>query len=278
MYGLVILTAVLTAILALAGALLAGAPGALLASLISLIIMFTLWLKSDSLILGIYKAEPSNDYKLTEMLKYVAREAQIPLPRLYVIKTTHFMPNAISLGRDRAHSSIAVTGGLLSLKDDEIMAVLAHEAALIRNRVNPVRVTAAALALIIAYPAQIGYWHLFHEGGDLRSGSHVTGFILMALFGYPASFLVRLSVAGSDVYRADYVSALLTKSPRALTRALEKIQDAISQKPLQAHAATSHLWLVSPFYRDRFNRLFNTTPPTDGRMRKLLEMEGRALE
>lgn len=268
----------ITALLALLGALLAGLYGLLAALTLALILSIVLYLKSDSIILNIYKAEPSNDYKLLDMLKRLAREAQIPVPRLYIVKTTHFMPNAFATGRDPEHSSIAVTGSLLSLNDDEIEAVMAHEVSHIRNRDTLANTLAAATGFVIAYPAQLGYWHLFLEGGETRSGSQITGMIIMALFAPLAAFLVRMAVSASREYRADYVAALLTKSPRSLARALEKIHDASSQKSLRGPAATSHIWIANPFERDWFTDLFSIHPTVRERMKRLLELEGRGLE
>jgi heat shock protein HtpX len=278
MYSTIMILTTIAAPLALLGGLLAGLYGVALALILALILGLTLYIKSESVILNIYRAEPSSDYKLLDMLKKLAREAQIPLPRLYMIKTTHFMPNAFAAGRDPEHSSVAVTGSLLSLMDDEIEAVLAHQISHIRNRDILASTLAAAMGYVISYPAQLGYWHLFLEGGNTRSGSHITGMMLMAIFAPPAAFLVRMAIPKSRDYRADYVAALLTKRPRSLARALEKIHDAASQKPLRAPTATSHLWMASPFHRDRFTKMFSTHPPVRDRMKSLLELEGRSLE
>jgi heat shock protein HtpX len=272
------LLSTITAVMVLIGVLSGGLYGAAMAISLALVLGFYLYLRSGSVILRMYRAEPSDDYKLADMVKNLAREARIPVPRLYVIRTTHFMPNVLATGRDPEHSAIAVTGSLLSLKDDEIEAVLAHEVARIRNKDTLVNTMVAAAGFAIAYLAQRGYWHLFLEGGEMRSGSHLTGMILMGLFAPPAAFLIRMSVSHSGDYRADYVAALLTKRPRSLARALEKIQDAVSQKPLRAHVATTHLWIVSPFHGDWFTRMFSTHPPVRERMKRLLELEGRGLD
>ncbi len=278
MYSTIMLLTTIAALLALLGGLLAGAYGVVLALILALVLGFILYMKSESIILNMYRAEPSSDYKLLDMLKKLAREARIPLPRLYVVKTTHFMPNTFATGRNPEHSSIAVTGSLLSLRDDEIEAVLAHEVSHIRNRDTLVSMLAAAAGFAISYPAQLGYWYLFLEGGETRSGSQITGMILMALFAPLAAFLVRMAISESREYRADYVAALLTKRPRSLARALEKIHYAASQKPLRGPVATAHLWMASPFHRDWFTNLFSTHPPVRERMKRLLELEGRGLE
>ncbi len=278
MYSTIILLSTLVALLALAGGLLGGIVGATIAIILAFTINFAMYWKADSIILRMYRAEPSHDYKLTAMLKKLAREARIPAPRLYVIKTSHFMPNAFATGRDPKHSAVAVTESILNLKEDEIEAVLAHEIAHIRNRDTLVNMLAATIGGAIAYVAQIGYWQLFLEGGDMRSGSHLTGMLLIIIFAPIASLMIRMAISRSDEYRADYVAALLTKRPRSLARALEKIHEAVSDKPLKGPAATSHLWIANPFHTDWFTRLFSTHPPVRERMKRLLELEGRGVE
>jgi heat shock protein HtpX len=71
---------------------------------------------------------------------------------------------------------------------------------------------------------------------------------------------------------------MLTKRPHSLVRALEKIQDAVSQKPLRGSAAMSHLWIANPFHTDWFTNMFSTHPPIKERMKRLLELEGRTIE
>ena len=278
MYNTIMLLSTITAVIILIGALAGGVYGAAAAFMFSLAIILFLYIKSESLVLGIYRAEPSDDYKLTEMLKRLAREAKIPVPRLYIVKTTHFMPNSLSVGRGPDNAAVVITGSLLSLKDEEIEAVLAHEVAHIRNKDTLVNMVAATLGTAIAYLSQVGYWNLFLEGGETRSGSHLTGMMLMVMFAPLAALLIRLSVSHSEEYRADYFAALMTKKPRYLARALEDIHEAISKKPLRGHAATAHLWIANPLHDDWFNNMFSTHPPVRERVKKLLELEGRGIE
>jgi heat shock protein HtpX len=278
MFNTVMFLATLTALLAFIGGLFGGLWGVAIAISFAFALNFLMYWKSDSIILRLYNAQESRDYKLLDMMKGLSREARIPVPKLYVIKTSHFMPNAFATGRDPKHAAVAVTASLLNLKDDEIEAVLAHEIAHIRNRDTLINMLAATIGGAIAYVAQMGYWYLFLGGGDTREGTHITGILLMAIFAPIAALLIRMAISRSAEYRADYVAVLMTKRPRSLARALEKIHDAAAQKPLRGSAATSHLWIANPFHADRFTNLFSTHPPIKERMKRLLELEGRALE
>ena len=278
MYGMIMMLTTLIALFALVGLLIGGPIGAALALGVALAMNLAVFWKSDVIILRMYQAEPSNDYKLKKMLKHLAREAGIPVPRLYIIKTTHFIPNAFATGRDPHNAAIAVTGSLLSLKNDEIEAVLAHEIGHIRNRDTLTNMLAATIGGGIAFLAQMGYFYMYFQGGEMRSGSHFTGLLLIVIFAPLAALLIRLAISRQMEYRADYLAALFTKRPRSLARALEKIQDAANQNQLKGNAATSHLWIANPYHGDWFTRLFSTHPPIKDRMKKLLELEGRTLE
>ena len=278
MFGIIVLFSIMFAIFALVGGLIGGFYGAVIAIAIALMINLIAWWGSDSMILGLYQAKPTDDYKIKEMVKKLAREAKIPEPKLYIIKTSHFMPNAFSTGRSMNSSAIAVTGSLLHLKDDEINAVLAHEIGHIRNKDTTTMMLAAALGGAIAYIAQMAYWYLIFEGGDTREGTHILGMVAVAIFAPLAAFMIRMAISRQMEYRADYFAALITKRPRSLVRALEKISDAVDTKPLKATAATSHLWIVNPLRVDFFTKLFWTHPPVKDRMKRLLELEGRVME
>ena len=277
MYNTIMLLSVMTALLALVGGLMGGLLGAAAALVLAFVLNFIMYWKSDSIILRIYNAQPIDDYKIKHMLKGLAREAKIPVPRIYLIKTTHFMPNAFATGRNPENAAIAITGSLLNFRDDEIEAVLAHEMAHIRNRDTLVNMLAATLGGAIAYLAKMGYWYMFFDGGDMRSGSHFTGMILVVIFAPISAFMIRMAISRSMEFRADYVAALLTKRPRSLARALEKIDDSVRQKSLRGSAATSHMWIANPLHKDWFTKLFSTHPPTKERIKRLMDMEGRTL-
>ena len=87
--------------------------------------------------------------------------------------------------------------------------------------------------------------------------------------------LIKLAVSRSREYLADASSAMLTRYPEGLAKALEKI--AQHDRPLQkANHATAHLFLANPFdphVTKRFEHWFSTHPPIEKRIEKLREME-----
>src|ERR1700737_4438900 len=89
----------------------------------------------DKIVLGISQAHEVSDQQepqLHHVIEELAIGAGIPKPKVYVIEDS--APNAFATGRDPAHSSVAVTRGLLTKLDrTELQGVIAHELSPARN-------------------------------------------------------------------------------------------------------------------------------------------------
>jgi heat shock protein HtpX len=86
--------------------------------------------------------------------------------------------------------------------------------------------------------------------------------------------LIQLAVSRQREYLADASGALLTRYPKGLASALQKI--AADPEPLQAaNKATASLWIANPLHDEpRFlDHLFDTHPPIAERIRRLEAME-----
>ncbi len=261
-----ILLLTLTLILLGVGFLIGGVTGMTLALFLAFFLNFFSYWYSDSIILRVYRAHQTEDEGLRDIVRKLASEARIPVPKIYVIPSD--VPNAFATGRDPEHGAVAVTQGLTSLGKDEMEAVIAHEMSHIKNRDTLVQTVAATIAGAIAYLAMIGYWSLFMS--DRRDGgSLVLGVILIAIFAPLAATLVKLAISRRREYAADHGAALLTKKPMALASALRKITDATQHRKIHGSSATSHLWIVNPLKQDWFTGLFSTHPPMKRRIAKL---------
>ncbi len=266
----IMLLGTLSAILLGVGWLVGGIMGTGVALVIAVIINFVSYWYSDRFVLRLYKAKPLDNLKVSKLVKLLARNANIPVPGLYIIDSK--TPNAFATGRDPKHSALAVTKGLLDLPFDELKGVLAHEIAHIRNRDVLVATMAATLGAAISYLAQIGYWMIF-MGGNRRGEGSLVGLVLIVIFAPLAALLIRMAVSRAREYRADWVGALLTKQPKALASALRSISDTARHHPIRGSSATAHLWIVNPFHRDWFTHLFATHPPIEKRIERLEQME-----
>src|SRR4030043_174185 len=125
MFSTILLFGVLTGIFLGIGYLLGGVFGMGLALALAIILNFGTYWYSDRIVLGIYRAKPSQDAKLNEMVEKLSREARIPKPRVYVVPSN--APNAFATGRDLNHSALAVTEGMKGLTDAGMEGGLSHE-------------------------------------------------------------------------------------------------------------------------------------------------------
>jgi len=262
------LLAFLTAILLAIGFLFAGILGMTIAFALAIIINFLSYWFSDRIVLGMYKAQLSEDKELNDMVEAIAREADLPKPRVYIVPSE--TPNAFATGRNKNHAAVAITQGLTSLTREEMAGVIGHEISHIKNNDILVQTVSATIAGAIAYLAQFGYWSLFSR--DSRDAGTFIGLVLMVVFAPIAAFIVRMSISRRREYSADYMGAILTKKPLALASALRKINKMSEENPMRGSSATSHLWIVNPFRHDWFTGLFSTHPPLERRVAKLERM------
>src|SRR6059058_346610 len=90
----------------------------------------------DKIVLGMSQAHEvsaQQEPQLHHVIEELAIGAGIPKPKVYVIEDS--APNAFATGRDPAHSSVAVTRGLLTkLNRVELEGVIAHELSHVKNR------------------------------------------------------------------------------------------------------------------------------------------------
>ncbi|HOK53645.1 MAG TPA: M48 family metalloprotease, partial [Armatimonadota bacterium] len=97
--------------------------------------------------------------------------------------------------------------------------------------------------------------------------------ILVAILAPISAMLMQAALSRQREYLADASGALLTRYPDGLASALEKI--AADHEPLEvANKATAHLYIYNPLkdVDGTINRLFNTHPPLQERVRRLREM------
>ncbi len=265
----IILFSTLTAILLFAGWAFGGGFGLLLALISAILINGLSYWFSGSLVLRMYSAKPFHDRRVAAIVERLARNAKIPVPRLYIVES--MQPNAFATGRDPKHSAIAVTRGILGLEDKELEGVLAHETSHIAHRDILVSSIAAVLAGTISFFAQTAYYSLFF--GRSRENASILGLVFVIIFAPIAALIIRLAISRSREFKADFAGALLTKNPAGLISALRKISSATHSSPLQGNAATSHMWIVNPFKGDWLVSLFSTHPPLEARVERLEELK-----
>ena len=113
-----IMLSTLTAILLAIGFFFAGVFGMTIALVLAFAINFVSYWYSDKIVLRMYRAKESDDKELNEIVGRLARDAEMPKPKVYIVPSE--IPNAFATGRNPKHSAVAVTEGL---KEDGTLLV-----------------------------------------------------------------------------------------------------------------------------------------------------------
>ena len=262
----VLLLGLLTGMFLAVGYALGGIAGMSAALIFAGLMNFFAYWHSDRIVLAMYGAKPLSDSEIEAMVEKLAKEARIPVPKLFIAELR--VPNAFATGRNPEHAAICVTRGLVELLErDEIEAVLSHEIAHIKNRDTLVSTLAATLGGAISYLAQIAWFSLFGE--DEREAIFLLPLLILAPL---AATIIQLAISRGREFLADRTGAMLCKKPLSLASALRKISGIAEANPLRGNFATSHLWIVNPFSSDSFAKLFSTHPPVEERVKKLEEL------
>ncbi len=97
--------------------------------------LFTYW-NADKMVLrmnGAREVSPSEAPDFHRMVARLAANADLPMPKVYIIDNPQ--PNAFATGRNPQNAAVAATTGLLRhLSPDEVEGVMAHELAHVKNR------------------------------------------------------------------------------------------------------------------------------------------------
>lgn len=267
------LMAVLIVLFALLGQVLGGGQGLIIAFAVAVVMNFGSYWFSDKIVLKMYRArevERGEAPELYDMVDRLRKQADLPMPRLYVIPSDQ--PNAFATGRNPSHAAVAVTSGITRLLDrDELEGVIAHELAHIQNRDILTSSIAATLAAAITLLARFA---LFFGGGDRDRGNLLSS-LLMLILAPIAAMLIQMAISRAREYVADRDGARICGKPQALASALARLQEGAERRPMEANPSTAHMFIVNPFAGalGGIRQLFSTHPPTEERIARLMEME-----
>jgi len=263
-----------------------GIAGVVIALIVAIAMSAVSYWKSDSVALRMSRARPADpvEYaRLHNIIEGLCIAAGLPKPRVYIVDDD--APNAFATGRDPKHAAIAVTTGLLDkMNRIELEGVIAHELSHIKNYDILVSTIAVTMVGFIALASDLAIRMLWFGGGrddDDNGGPGailaIAGFALL-IFAPIVAQLMQFAVSRRRESLADMSGVELTRYPPGLISALEKLKD--DQTVVHAHSrATAHLWIEQPMPTtpeegklSRLNRLFDTPPPLDDRIRALQAM------
>lgn len=268
----------LTLLLVAMGGAIGGKSGMIIAFIIAGGMNFFAYWNSDKIVLRMYKArevtraESPDFYGIVENL---ARKAGMPMPKVYVIPSDS--PNAFATGRNPENAAVAATTGIMRiLSRDELEGVMAHELTHVMNRDTLIATIAATIAGAISMLGSMLQWAAIFGMGrssDEEGGGSVLGSLLMAIVAPIAAMLIQMAVSRSREFMADEGGAKMCGNPKALARALQKLQQSATAAPMQeATQATSHMFIVNPLTASKLASLFSTHPSTEDRVARLMAM------
>lgn len=223
---------------------------------------------SPRLVMAMYRARPLTPREAPQLyllLEELARRAGLErIPVLYYLPSRAM--NAFTTG-GKEDAALGISDGMLRrLSLREITGVLAHELSHVANgdirvmafadlvsRVTGVLSVVGQILLLVSLPL----WLLTDVSIPWLA-------ILVLLFAPTLSGLAQLALSRSREYEADRSAAELSGDPEALASALEKLE-----------RYQGSLWerLMMPAQRIPDPSLLRTHPPTEERVRRLLELK-----
>ena len=266
-----VLMAGLLGLFLLAGQLLGGSQGLVLALVLGSAFNFIMYFFSDKIVLRMYGAQIVSEEQAPELYRMVDRlrqRAGLPMPVVAV--APHEQPNAFATGRNPDHAVVAVTTGILKyMPQEELEGVIAHELAHVKNRDMLITTLAAGVAGAIS---NLPYLLLFGGGRNDEDGHPIAQLALLLLAPIGA-MLIQFAVSRQREFEADRVGAEILGRPMPLANALRRL-DAMAQRiPMQVAPAAAPLAQVNPLAaHGGVAGLFSTHPPTEERVARLEAM------
>ena len=223
-------------------------------------------------------------YNVVEEMRIAA--ALPAMPRVFIIDTP--VPNAFAVGLNPERACVAVTAGLLErLSRDELQGVIAHELGHVSNRdtlfMTLAGVTLGAIVLLADAGMRMMFWG---GGGRRRSSSSGKGgggaailmiaALVLAILAPLVARLLYFACSRQREYLADASAAQYTRYPAGLANALRKIALQQDPKQIPVNRVVAPMYAINPLAAAGSSSVFGTHPPTEERIRRLMEMQGAA--
>ncbi len=274
----ILLLGMLTGLMLAVGALLSGQGGMFIAFIFAVGMNVLSYFFSHRIVLFMYQAkEASKSHypQLHHVVEEVARKAQLPKPKVYLMQSA--TPNAFATGRNPEHAVVAVTTGILGLLNEkELRGVIAHEMAHIKNRDILVVTIAATIAGVISYVASMVKWAALFGGmrSDRDDGGNLVGALAIAIITPIIALLIQLAISRSREYLADETGAKFIHDSLSLASALEKLSGENKAHPMDdSRASTASMFIVNPLRGGGIMELLSTHPPLKERVARLRTMK-----
>ncbi|MBC06851.1 zinc metalloprotease HtpX [Thalassospira sp.] len=275
-----LLLAGLTALFGAVGMMIGGQQGMIIALLFAAAMnVFAYW-NSDAMLLRMRSARQVDDKtapELVSMVRDLARNADLPMPKVYVIENPQ--PNAFATGRNPENAAVAATTGLLKLLDrNEIAGVMAHELAHVKNRDTLTMTITATIAGAISALANFAMFAgMFGGNRDNNNPLGGIGMILIAILAPMGAMIVQMAISRTREYEADKIGAEICGHPMWLASALHKLDKGVHAVPnmdAERNPAMAHMYIANPLSGKGVDNLFSTHPNMANRIARLQAMAG----
>jgi heat shock protein HtpX len=208
--------------------------------------------------------------ELQRSVEKLCKEADLPLPKIAIMQSP--VPNAFATGRSPKHAVVACTDSIMRLLNkDELEAVLAHELSHVKNR-DILTMTMASFVAMIASMIMQSFFFSAILGGRNREGGGTIIVWIVSIVVYAVSTLLILALSRYREFAADRGSAYITRNPKALMSALNKISGRMDAVPPQAKAkieAANAFFIIPALSGNTIMELFSTHPPLEKRLAAL---------
>lgn len=259
----------MSALLLAVGALLGQQSGLIIALVVALGLNFAMYWFGAKIALSFSRSKPMGQAEknawpwLFKANEELCAKAGIPVVPLYLSPDPQ--PNAFACGRGPGAAAISLNKGLIdSMSPNEVVGVLAHEIAHVRNRDTLIMTIAAAIGSAIMFVTRMAVFF----GGENRP--HPVVGILLLILGPLAALLIQMAVSRTREYAADAYAAYLMNDPNPLADALESLEKTVKAVPSRtADPATAHMYIANPLSGEGLATLFSTHPPIKERVRRL---------
>lgn len=272
-----ILMAGIVALFGAMGAAIGGQQGMLIALVMGGAMNVWAYWFSDKMVLKMYKArevDAASSPYLYNMVAELARRAELPMPKVYIIDEAQ--PNAFATGRNPDNAAVAATTGIIRmLSERELRGVMAHELAHVKHRDILISTISATMAGAISALANFA---MFFSGRDEEGRpTNIVASIAVSLLAPLAASLIQMAISRAREFEADRGGAEIAGDPHALADALLKIDAFARGIPMptaEAHPETGQMMIMNPLSGGGLRGLFSTHPATEERVARLRALAG----
>jgi heat shock protein HtpX len=226
---------------------------------------------------GAKEIEYSEAPKIFEMVQNLSKIAGIPVPKIHI--SSDQSPNAFACGRNPENASICLNQGLLNiLNKQELEGVVAHELSHIKNRDILIMTITMVLSSVIGFIADMGIRSLMWGNNKDEEGNSIHP-LLLVVYGVVLmlapilSGLISMAVSREREFLADATAVSLTRYPKGLIDALEKLH--ADPTPSEHYSSsTNHFYISEPKrnWGDKMQSWFSTHPQIEERVAALSKM------